>query len=129
MMMRYFLRSNIHRATVTEANLEHEESITVDQHLLNAAGVLPFERVEVYNATNGNRFETYVMEGEAGKGDIGVGGAAAHLVSKGDKVIIACYAALHEGQILSHRPKLVFVDEQNRVKTLKESETAMTVAP
>lgn len=127
MMMRFFLRSKIHGATVTEANLEYEGSITIDQHLLNAAGLLPFEKVEVYNVTNGNHFETYVTEGAAGEGAVCVNGAAAHLVAKGDTVIIACYAALHEGQILSHRPKLVFVDEANRVKTLKESETSVTV--
>ena len=128
MMMRFFLRSKIHRATVTEANLEYEGSITIDNHLMSAAGLLPFEKVEVYHVTNGNRFETYVIEGEGGKGDICVNGAAAHLVRRGDQVIIACYAALHEGQILHHRPKLVFVDEQNRVKAMKESETAMTVS-
>ena len=128
MMMRFFLRSKIHRATVTEANLDYEGSITIDSHLMNAAGLLPFEKVEVYNVTSGTRFETYVIEGAPGEGDICVNGAAAHLVSEGDKVIIACYAALHEGQILHHRPKLVFVDERNRIKMLKESETAMTVS-
>lgn len=128
MMMRTFLRSKIHRATVTEANLDYEGSITIDRYLMHAAGLLPYEKVEVYNVTNGNRFETYVIEGAPGEGDICVNGAAAHLVRRGDKVIIACYAALHEGQILNHKPKLVFVDERNRVKQLKESETAMTVA-
>jgi aspartate 1-decarboxylase len=127
-MMRFFLRSKIHRATVTEANLDYEGSITIDRYLMNAAGLLPFEKVEVYNVTNGNRFETYVIEGEAGEGDICVNGAAAHLVSRGDKVIIACYCAVHEGQMLDHRPKLVFVDERNQIKSLKESETAMTVS-
>lgn len=126
--MRFFLRSKIHRATVTEANLEYEGSITIDRYLMNAAGLLPFEKVEIYNVTNGKRFETYVIEGEPGAGDICVNGAAAHMVSEGDKIIIACYCMLHEGQVLDHRPKLVFVDEKNRIKTLKEAETAMTVS-
>jgi aspartate 1-decarboxylase len=127
-MMRFFLRAKIHRATVTEANLDYEGSITIDRHLMNAAGLVPFEKVEIYNVTSGTRLETYVIEGAAGSGDICVNGAAAHLVKKGDKIIIACYCALHEGQMLDHRPKLVFVDEMNRVKVLKEAETAHTVA-
>ena len=126
-MIRFFLRSKIHRATVTEANVAYEGSITIDRHLMNAAGLEPFEKVEVYNVTNGNRFETYVIEGAPGEGDIGVNGAAAHLVSPGDKVIIACYCSLHEGEILAHRPKLVFVDERNGIRELREVETAKTV--
>jgi aspartate 1-decarboxylase len=127
-MMRFFLRAKIHRATVTEANLDYEGSITIDRYLMNAAGLLPFEKVEVYNVTSGTRFETYVIEGEPGRGDICVNGAAAHLVSRGDKIIIACYCALHEGQVLGHKPKLVFVDEENRVRELKEAEMPMTVS-
>ncbi|MGA7617570.1 MAG: aspartate 1-decarboxylase [Thermoanaerobaculia bacterium] len=121
-MMRQFLRCKIHRATVTEANVEYEGSITIDRHLMNAAGLLPYEKVEVYNVTSGTRFETYVIEGEPGRGDICVNGAAAHLVSPGEKVIIACYCFLHEGQILNHRPKLVFVDEKNQARTVREAE-------
>lgn len=127
-MIRFFLRSKIHGATVTEANLHYEGSITIDSHLMNAAGLLPFEKVEIYNVTNGNRFETYVIEGEPGSGKIGINGAAAHLAHEGDKVIIACYAMLHQGQIETHKPRLVFVDANNRAKLLKEAETASTVA-
>jgi aspartate 1-decarboxylase len=127
-MIRFFLRSKIHRATVTEANAEYEGSITIDRHLMNAADLMPYEKVEVYNVTNGNRWETYVIEGEPGGGDIHVNGAAAHLAKEGDKVIIACYCSLHEGQVLTHRPKLVFVDAKNRVTILKEAEIAKTVA-
>jgi len=127
-MIRFFLRSKIHRATVTEANVAYEGSITIDAHLMNAAGLVPFERVEIYNVTTGSRFETYVIEGKPGGGDICINGAAAHLATPGDKVIIACYCMLHDGQILNHRPKLVFVDEENSVRQLKEAETAMTVA-
>ena len=126
-MIRFFLRSKIHRATVTEANVAYEGSITIDRYLMNAAGLLPFEKVEVYNVDNGNRFETYVIEGAPGSGDICVNGAAAHLVAPGHKVIIACYCSLHEGQLLSHRPKLVFVDEKNAIREIREGETAKTV--
>lgn len=127
-MMRTFLRCKIHRATVTEANVEYEGSITIDRYLMNAAGLLPYEKVEIYNVTNGNRFETYVIEGVPGGGDICINGAAARLANAGDKVIIACYCQLHEGQIFDHKPKLVFVDEKNRIKALKEAEAAQTVA-
>ena len=127
-MIRIFLRSKIHGATVTEANLHYEGSITIDSHLMNAAGLLPFEKVEIYIVTNGNRFETYVIEGEAGSGKIGINGAAAHLAREGDKVIIACYAMLQQGQIENHRPRLVFVDSETRAKLLKEAETASTFA-
>lgn len=126
--MRFFLRSKIHRATVTEANVDYEGSITIDRYLMNAAGLLPYEKVEVYNVTSGTRFETYVIEGKAGAGDICINGAAAHLAKPGDKVIIACYCALHEGQIVSHRPKLVFVDAKNAIRELKEDEAAKTVS-
>lgn len=126
-MIRQFLRSKIHRATVTEARVDYEGSITIDRHLMNAAGLAPYERVEVYNVTTGSRFATYVIEGEPGGGDICVNGAAAHLANTGDLVIIACYCMLHEGQILDHKPKLVFVDAHNRIKTLKEDEIAKTV--
>jgi aspartate 1-decarboxylase len=127
-MIRTFLRSKIHGATVTEANLLYEGSITIDSHLMHAAALLPFEKVEIYNVTNGNRLETYVIEGEPGSGKIGINGAAAHLAREGDKVIIACYAQLHAGQIEQHRPRLVFVDAKNRIKQIKEAETASTVA-
>lgn len=127
-MIRFFLRSKIHRATVTEANVAYEGSITIDRHLMNAAGLVAYEKVEVYNVDNGNRFETYVIEGEEGAGGICVNGAAARLVSVGDKVIIACYCMLHEGQILSHKPKLVFVDAKNGIRELKEAEIAGTVS-
>ncbi len=127
-MIRTFLRSKIHGATVTEANLRYEGSITIDSHLMHAAALLPFEKVEIYNVTNGNRFETYVIEGEPGSGTIGINGAAAHLAREGDTVIIACYAQLHGGQIEAHRPRLVFVDAKNGIRAIKEAETASTVA-
>lgn len=122
MMMRTFLRSKIHRATVTAAILDEQDAITIDVHLMNAAGLLPFEKVEVDNVKNGSRFETYVLEGRAGSGEIRVSGSAAHSAKAGDEVSIACYAQLHEGQILTHRPKLVFVGAENRIQSLSERE-------
>ncbi|MGH9456288.1 MAG: aspartate 1-decarboxylase, partial [Thermoanaerobaculia bacterium] len=127
-MIRFFLRSKIHGATVTEANLHYEGSITIDAHLMHAAGLLPFEKVEIYDVTNGNRFATYVIEGEAGSGKIGLNGAAAHMVTVGDRVIIAAYGMLHEGQIANHRPRLVFAGEGNAIKEIREAETASTIA-
>ena len=126
-MTRFFLRCKIHRATVTEANVDYEGSITIDRDLLDAAGLQPYEKVEVYNVTRGTRFETYAIEGEAGGGEICVNGAAAHLVEVGDLVIIACYCALEPGEIAGHRPTLVFVDRKNRIGTIKHAETAKTV--
>jgi aspartate 1-decarboxylase len=94
---------------------------------MNAAGLEPFEKVEIYDVDNGNRFATYVIEGVPGGGEICVNGAAARLVRPGDKVIIACYCMLHEGEIINHKPKLVFVDGRNRIRELREAETANTV--
>ena len=123
-MMRFFLRSKIHGVTVTEANLHAEGSVRLDRYLMNAAELMPYEKVEIYNITNGARFETFVVEAETGSGEATLNGAAAHLVRRGDKIIIASYGALHTGQILTHRPLLVFVDEQNRVKELREAEAS-----
>ncbi|MCM2314766.1 MAG: aspartate 1-decarboxylase [Thermoanaerobaculia bacterium] len=126
-MTRFFLRCKIHRATVTEANVDYEGSITIDRDLLDVAGLQPYEKVEIYNVTRGTRFETYAIEGEAGAGEICVNGAAAHLVEVGDLVIIACYCALEPKEVAGHRPTLVFVDRRNRIRTIKHAETAKTV--
>lgn len=127
-MTRFFLRCKIHRATVTEANLDYEGSITVDRDLLDAAGLVPYEKVEIYNVTRGTRFETYAIEGEAGRGDICLNGAAAHMVEIGDLVIIACYCALEPKEIDGHRPVLVFVDRENKIKNVKYAEIASTAS-
>ncbi|MBI2213449.1 MAG: aspartate 1-decarboxylase [Acidobacteria bacterium] len=127
-MTRTFLRCKIHRATVTEANVDYEGSITIDRDLLDAAGLLPYEKVEIYNVTRGTRFETYAIEGKAGYGEICVNGAAARLVEVGDLVIIACYCALEPCEIEGHRPTLVFVDRENRIKSVKQAETASTIS-
>ena len=112
------LKAKIHRATVTDADLNYEGSISIDPELIEAAGLREFERVEIYNCNNGQRFATYVIEGKAGQ--ICLNGAAARLVHRGDLVIIAAYGNYDEKEAAKHEPKLVFVDEQNRVKELKK---------
>lgn len=115
-MQRTMLKSKIHRATVTEANLEYEGSITIDAGLLEASDILPFERVEVYNIDNGERFATYAITGPMGSGVICVNGAAAHLVRPGHKVIIASYVQVVDSEIASLRQRIILVDEKNRPK-------------
>jgi aspartate 1-decarboxylase len=115
------LKSKIHRATVTGADLEYEGSITVDQGLLEAADIFPYEAVDIWNVTNGARFQTYTMAGKPGSGTICVNGAAAHLVSRGDLIIIASWVELDSEEIPKYQPRLVFVDERN-VATGKTTE-------
>ena len=116
MMLRTLMKSKIHRATVTEANLEYEGSITIDAELANAADLLPNERVEIYDVTNGARLATYVIHGEPGSGVIGINGAAAHLVKPGDLVIIASYAQLTTEEAREFQPRVCFVDAQNTLR-------------
>jgi aspartate 1-decarboxylase len=113
-MQRTLLKSKIHRATVTDANLHYQGSVTVDPLLMEAADLLPWERVEIYNVTNGERFATYAIPGRPGAGEIVVNGAAAHKASRGDVVILATYATYPEEVVREHRPSLVFVDAANR---------------
>ena len=111
------LKSKIHRATVTDADLSYEGSISIDPKLCDAARLRKFEKVEIYNCDNGNRFSTYVIHGKPG--EICLNGAAARLVHKGDKVIIACFAEFDEEEAAQFEPQLIFVDEKNEPKTLK----------
>lgn len=121
-MDRKMLKSKIHRATVTGADLHYEGSITIDQDLLEAADIIPYEAVVVWNVTNGSRLETYAIEGERGSGVICLNGAAARLVAPKDLVIIASFVNMDNAEALNHEPKLVFVDEQNRMlPTRKEA--------
>ena len=113
-MRRTMMKSKIHRATVTDANLHYQGSVTVDPLLLAEADILENERVEIYDVTNGNRFATYAIPGAPGKGEICLNGAAAHLVSKGDLVILATYAEYEDHEARAHKPTVVFVDEENR---------------
>lgn len=109
------LTGKIHRATVTDANLDYEGSITIDPVLLEAAGIPLYAQVQVYNITNGERFETYTMLGERGSRQVVINGAAAHKVSKGDLIIVACYVQVEGEGAGSHRPSLVYVDGSNNI--------------
>jgi aspartate 1-decarboxylase len=113
-MRRTMMKSKIHRATVTDANLHYQGSVTVDPLLLAEADILENERVEIYDVTNGNRFATYAIPGAPGKGEICLNGAAAHLVAKGDLVILATYADYEDHEARQHKPTVVFVDDRNR---------------
>jgi aspartate 1-decarboxylase len=113
-MIRTMLKGKIHRATVTEANLHYEGSITIDRNLMDAAGIMEYEQVHIYNVDNGNRFSTYSIAGEPGSGVICLNGAAARQVSRGDIIIIACYASFDEKELADFRPRLVYVDGKNR---------------
>lgn len=114
-MLREFLESKIHRATVTDANLEYVGSITIDETLLNAAGMREWQKVEILDVNNGERFQTYIIKGAANSGVICLNGAAARKVQKGDKVIIVTYVSLNEDEIASHQPKIVIVDDNNKI--------------
>lgn len=113
--MRTMLKGKVHRATVTDANLHYEGSVTLDPTLMEAADLLPFEQVHLLDIDNGARLETYVIEGERDSGQVVVNGAAAHLIHKGDTIIILGYIALNEADARRHEPKLVYVDEANRI--------------
>jgi aspartate 1-decarboxylase len=115
-MLRTLLKSKIHRATVTEANLDYEGSITIDGELADAADLLPNERVEIYDVTNGSRLSTYVIRGEPGSGVIAINGAAAHLVKPGDLVIVASYAQMSDGEARDFQPRICFVDAENALR-------------
>jgi len=117
--MRTMLKSKIHRARVTEANLNYEGSITIDAALMEAADILPYEKVHVLDVDNGARLETYAIEGERGLGVICINGAAARLVAAGDTVIIISYATLTEEEVRHHRPTLVYVDARNAIASRK----------
>lgn len=111
-----YLKCKIHRATVTDADLSYEGSISIDPKLCEAANLREFEKVDIYNCNNGERFSTYVIYGK--DGEICLNGAAARKVLKGDIVIIAAFCELEAAEIASHKPSLVFVDEKNRIKSI-----------
>ena len=119
MAYRKMLKSKIHRAVVTEADLNYEGSITVSPELLKAANILPYEAVNVWNITAGTRFETYAITGKPGSTEICVNGAAAHLVTPGDLVIIASFAQVLEENCVNMNPTVVFVDQFNRLKEIR----------
>jgi aspartate 1-decarboxylase len=114
-MRRTMCKSKIHRAVLTGADLHYEGSLTLDRDLMDAADLLPFEKVQVVNVNNGSRLETYVIEGERGSGTIQLNGAAARLGAVGDHVIVISYADFDEADLAGFEPKIVFVDDRNRV--------------
>ncbi|MBI1883510.1 MAG: aspartate 1-decarboxylase [Chlamydiae bacterium] len=115
-MLICILKSKIHGATVTESNLHYQGSITIDENLLEASRILPFEKVQVVNLNNGARMETYAMRGPRGSGIIGMNGGMARWGLVGDKVLIISYGQIEEAKAKMHRPKVVFVNEKNRIK-------------
>ena len=115
-MMLTLLKSKIHRATVTQADLNYNGSISIDTDLMKASGILPFEQVDVLDITNGARITTYAIEAPAGSGTITINGAAAHLVNVGDLVIICAYASMSPEEAKKFEPTIILVDEKNRVK-------------
>ena len=115
--MRVMLKSKIHRATVTDANIDYEGSITIDKKLMTEADILPYEQVHVLNINNGHRFTTYAIEGESG--EICLNGAAALLANKGDLVIILTYATVSEAEARGLKPKVVLVDAENKIRSTK----------
>lgn len=117
--MRTMLKGKIHRARVTRCNVDYEGSITIDRDLMEAADLLPYERVDVLNINNGARFNTYAIEGERDSGEICLNGAAARLVAKGDIVIILSYHVVTEDEAVTATPRLVYVDSENRIVDTK----------
>jgi len=115
-MERRMMKSKIHRAIVTESNLDYEGSITIDSRLMEKANILPYEQVDIYNVTSGERFSTYAIKGEKDTGVICINGAAAHKAKKGDMVIIVTYANFAESELELFKPSKVYVDSQNRIK-------------
>ncbi|MEX0998751.1 MAG: aspartate 1-decarboxylase [Candidatus Dadabacteria bacterium] len=127
-MDRTLLKSKIHRAIVTEADLEYEGSITVDRNLMDAADLFHYEQVHIFNITNGHRFTTYVIEGKRESNVICVNGAAAHLAREGDCLIVASFATYNEAECKSHVPKLIYVDEGNNIIRTKPETKKLKVA-
>src|SRR5262245_16852980 len=115
-MRRFMRKSKLHRATVTETNLDYEGSLTIDTDLLEPADILPHEQVHVWDVTNGARLVTYALAGDRGSGTVCVNGAGAHLIKPGDVIIIATYAELEDEAARRHQPLVVFLDHDNRVK-------------
>jgi aspartate 1-decarboxylase len=124
-MMRTLLKSKLHRVTVTQTELHYEGSCAVDEALLEAAGLVEYERVDIYNVNNGQRFSTYVVKAPRGSGTICVMGAAARLASVGDRLIVASFASLEESEVRGHQPRVVLVDEKNHVLEVKSASAGL----
>ncbi|HEY1191262.1 MAG TPA: aspartate 1-decarboxylase [Gemmata sp.] len=115
-MRRFMMKSKLHRATVTETNVDYEGSLTIDTNLLEAADILPHEQIHVWDVTNGTRLVTYALEGPRGSGVICVNGAGAHLIRTGDVVIIATFAEFEDAEARKHAPRVVFIGPENTIK-------------
>jgi len=126
-MFRTMLNAKIHRARVTEANLNYVGSITIDEEILDAVGMIANEKVQIVNNNNGARFETYIIPGERGSGVICLNGAAARLVQEGDIIIILTYTLIPEDKITTHKPKIAVMDENNKIIDMLGHEPASTI--
>jgi aspartate 1-decarboxylase len=118
-MKRIMLKAKIQKLTVTETNIDYEGSLTMDESLMKSADMMPFEQIQVYNISNGERFATYLIKGEKDSGVIGVNGAAVHKAKVGDKLIVASYVILDDEETDFFMPKILIVDEKNRIKQVK----------
>ncbi|MEK3808319.1 aspartate 1-decarboxylase [Metabacillus sp. JX24] len=126
-MFRTMMKGKIHRARVTEANLNYVGSITIDEDLLDAVDMLPNEKVQIVNNNNGARFETYIIPGKRGSGTVCLNGAAARLVQEGDVVIILTYAMMSEEEVRTHKPKVAIMNENNEIVEMLGQEPASTI--
>ncbi|MED4613580.1 aspartate 1-decarboxylase [Bacillus subtilis] len=126
-MYRTMMSGKLHRATVTEANLNYVGSITIDEDLIDAVGMLPNEKVQIVNNNNGARLETYIIPGKRGSGVICLNGAAARLVQEGDKVIIISYKMMSDQEAASHEPKVAVLNDQNKIEQMLGNEPACTI--
>ncbi len=124
-MLRTFCKTKLHQATVTEANLQYTGSLTIDAELMAEAGLLPYEQVHVVNITNGSRLVTYCIEGPPSSGVICANGAAAHLVKKGDKVIIIAYVQLNDAEVETFQPKVILLNEENGIREVVTQKTRL----
>jgi len=118
-MKRIILKSKIHGAIVTNTNINYEGSLTLDETIMEAANLIPFEQVQIYNISNGERFTTYLIKGKKDSGEVCLNGAAARKASIGDKLIIASYTLIDENEIDSFHPKIVIVEDNNKIKEIK----------
>lgn len=126
-MFRTMMNGKIHRATITESDLNYVGSITIDEAIIEAVGILPNEKVAIVNNNNGNRFETYVIKGERNSGVICVNGAAARLVQKGDVIIIISYAIVPDEKAATHQPKVAIMNEKNQIESIINYEPEATI--
>ena len=122
------VKSKLHRVSITEADLNYIGSITIDEDLLEASKIVPFSQVQIYNITNGNRFETYAIVGERGSGEMVINGAAAHKASTGDLIIVACFVHMDAREAIEHKPSLVYVDADNAIVEVKNGMETTSVA-